>query len=123
MRASFTKLAVPAILTTLAIAAPPATAQQATLFAVLNGANECNGASPPLCGQGDSNGVGSATVMLMGPTTLCATIIVNNIAAPSAAHIHSGRKASMVPWRSAFRRRLRDRRAVRCSAPRPPLRA
>jgi hypothetical protein len=67
-----------------------ASAQSATLFAVLNGASECNGATPPLCGQGDANGVGSATVMLLGPTHLCATIIVNNIAAPTAAHIHTG---------------------------------
>ena len=67
-----------------------ASAQSATLFAVLNGASECNGAVPPLCGQGDTNGVGSATVMLLGPTGLCATIIVHNIAAPTAAHIHTG---------------------------------
>lgn len=67
-----------------------ASAQSATLFAVLNGASECNGAAPPLCGQGDANGVGSATVMLLGPTSLCATIIVQNIAAPISAHIHFG---------------------------------
>lgn len=76
-------LAIPA-------ASTSASAQSATLFAVLNGASECNGASPPLCGQGDANGVGSATVMLLGPTSLCATIIVHNIAAPVAAHIHFG---------------------------------
>ncbi len=67
-----------------------AAAQSATLFAVLNGASECNGAVPPLCGQGDANGVGSATVMLLGPASLCATIIVNNIVVPTAAHIHFG---------------------------------
>jgi hypothetical protein len=69
---------------------PQASAQSATLFAVLNGANECNGANPPVCRQGDPNGVGSATVMLLGPTALCATIIVQNIGAPTGAHIHAG---------------------------------
>ena len=67
-----------------------ASAQSATLFAVLNGGNECNGASPPVCGQGDPNGLGSATVMLLGPTSLCATIIANGIGNPTAAHIHPG---------------------------------
>lgn len=76
-------LSVPALTTS-------ALAQTAPLFAVLNGANECNGAVPPVCGQGDANGIGSATVMLLGPTTICATIIVHNIVAPNAAHIHAG---------------------------------
>ena len=76
-------LSIPAVTT-------GALAQSATLFAVLNGASECNGAVPPLCGQGDTNGIGSASVMLLGPTQLCATIIVHNIAAPFAAHIHTG---------------------------------
>jgi hypothetical protein len=67
-----------------------ASAQSATLFAILNGASECTSATPPACGQGDPNGVGSASVMLLGPTSLCATIIVNNITKPSAAHIHEG---------------------------------
>lgn len=76
-------LSIPAVTT-------GALAQSATLFAVLNGASECNGAVPPLCGQGDTNGIGSASVTLLGPTQLCATIIVHNIAAPTAAHIHAG---------------------------------
>lgn len=84
------KLAVPAVLAAWAAFSPQAFAQQATLFAVLNGANECNTASPPLCIQGDRNGSGSASVMILGSTQLCASIIVNNIDPPTAAHIHAG---------------------------------
>ena len=83
-------LAAIGLMLSIPAATTGASAQSATLFAVLNGASECNGAVPPLCGQGDTNGVGSATVMLLGPTQLCATIIVQNIVAPVAAHIHTG---------------------------------
>lgn len=83
-------LAAMGVMLAIPAATTQASAQSATLFAVLNGGNECNGASPPLCMQGDANGVGSATVMLLGPTSLCATIIVNDIVAPTAAHIHAG---------------------------------
>lgn len=77
-----------------AAAAPEAAARNA-LFAVLNGGNECNGASPPTCRVGDPDGVGSANVFIFGPNNLCATIIVDNLvipngAAPNAAHIHRG---------------------------------
>jgi hypothetical protein len=67
-----------------------ASAQSATLFAILNGASECTSATPPACGQGDPDGVGSANVILMGATSLCATIIVDNIGVPTGAHIHAG---------------------------------
>lgn len=83
-------LAAIGLMLSIPAATTGASAQSATLFAVLNGASECNGAVPPLCGQGDTNGIGSASVMLLGPTQLCATIIVHNIAAPTAAHIHTG---------------------------------
>ncbi len=86
----FAVLAVPAVFSALAFLSPQASAQQATLFAVLNGANECNGATPPLCGQGDPNGIGSASVMILGATRICASIIVSNIDPPNAAHIHNG---------------------------------
>jgi hypothetical protein len=67
-------------------------AQQITpLFAVLNGANECNGASPPLCRQGDLGGFGSATVIFPTATVVCFGITVSGLSAqPIAAHIHSG---------------------------------
>ncbi len=84
------KILVPAAFSAIAIFSPQASAQQATLFAVLNGANECNGASPPVCGQGDPNGTGSASVMILGATKICASIIVSKIDPPTAAHIHTG---------------------------------
>ena len=67
-------------------------AQQATpLFAVLNGGNECNGASPPVCRQGNLFGFGSATIIFPTATSICFGIVVNGIASPpTAAHIHSG---------------------------------
>jgi hypothetical protein len=83
-------LAALTILSSIPAATDIAAAQSATLFAVLNGANECNGATPPLCGQGDRNGAGAASVMLLGPRELCATIIVSGIGEPTAAHIHPG---------------------------------
>ena len=67
-----------------------ASAQSAHFFAVLDGASECNAASPPLCRQGDPDGGGSAAVMIFGPTSLCAVIEVHNLANVTAAHIHRG---------------------------------
>jgi hypothetical protein len=67
-------------------------AQQATpLFAVLNGGNECNGASPPVCRQGNLFGFGSATIIFPTATSICFGIVVNGIVSPpTLAHIHSG---------------------------------
>ena len=65
-------------------------AQGAPLFAVLNGGNECNGASPPLCRQGDLDAFGSATIILVSPNVVCFGIVVDNLAGATAAHIHSG---------------------------------
>jgi CHRD domain len=67
-------------------------AQQVTpLFAVLNGGNQCNGASPPLCRQGDLGGFGSATVIFPTATVVCFGITVSGLSAkPILAHIHSG---------------------------------
>jgi len=66
----------------------------APLFAVLNGGNECNGASPPLCRQGDLDAIGSATVLLVPLnatiTTICFGLTVDNLAGATAAHIHRG---------------------------------
>jgi CHRD domain len=73
---------------------PLATSAQAqtapSLYAVLNGGNECNGAVPPLCRQGDPDGYGSATITIVSATSICFGLTVNNLAAPTAAHIHTG---------------------------------
>jgi hypothetical protein len=67
-------------------------AQQVTpLFAVLNGGNECNGASPPLCRHGDLGGFGSAKVIFPAATVVCFGITVSGLSTtPILAHIHSG---------------------------------
>jgi CHRD domain len=77
----------------LAISYSSAFAQGSPLFAVLNGGNEVN----PLTGvarAGDPDGFGSATVTFSNftPTsaTLCYAILVSNITAATAAHIHRG---------------------------------
>jgi hypothetical protein len=63
-----------------------------TFFAVLNGQNVCDGGSPPQCHEGDWNGHGAATILLIpGPTpTVCFAIVINRIAVVIGAHIHSG---------------------------------
>ena len=66
-------------------------AQGVPLFAVLNGGNECNGAAPPLCRQGDLDAFGSATIIFPTTTSLCFGIVVDNLApAITGAHIHRG---------------------------------
>lgn len=66
----------------------------APMFAVLNGGNECNGAAPPLCRQGDLDGIGSATISLAprDATTVwvCWGVTADNLAGATAAHIHRG---------------------------------
>jgi hypothetical protein len=63
-----------------------------TFFALLNGNSECNGATPPLCQQGDLDGYGSATVTITSATSLCFGIVVHRLTGasgvPTAAHIH-----------------------------------
>jgi hypothetical protein len=73
-------------------AASSAFAQQASpLFAVLNGGNVCNGASPPVCRKGDLNGFGSATIIFPTATSVCFGIVVGGLAGrPTVAHIHFG---------------------------------
>jgi hypothetical protein len=68
----------------------PASAGNQTLFAILNGGNECIGSGPPSCLQGDTDGYGVASITLPNSTTLCFSILVNKIDTPFAAHIHSG---------------------------------
>jgi hypothetical protein len=87
------------------VAAPVSGAfAQETFFAVLSGASVCNtppNADPPLCRLGDVDGFGSASVTIVGPTSLCATIIVNKIdlpgAFPSGAHLHIGQASYTGP--------------------------
>lgn len=74
--------------------APGANAQSATLFAVLNGGNVCkNLFDGLLCGAGDPDGVGSATVTIISETRLCVGLVVDNIGTPTAARIHLGPSA------------------------------
>ena len=65
-------------------------AQGAPLFAVLNGGNECDNANPPRCQQGDPDGFGSVTIIFPSGTEVCFGIVVDNIGAPTVAHIHPG---------------------------------
>lgn len=57
-------------------------------FAVLLGGNEIDPVTHA-ANDGDPNGVGSATILIDGDR-LCFGIIVNNLDAPTAAHIHRG---------------------------------
>jgi hypothetical protein len=67
-----------------------AQAQGVPLFAVLNGVNECNGATPLTCRVGDADGYGSATILFPSTTQVCFGITVDNIGNVTAAHIHTG---------------------------------
>src|SRR5690348_13955619 len=67
-----------------------AQAQGTPLFAVLLGGNECNGASPPLCRQGDLNAYGSVSIIFPTTTTACAAVTVTGGTTITGAHIHPG---------------------------------
>lgn len=104
MRASEVLSAVIATVIVVAGSISPVAAQD-TLFAILSGASVCNtppNADPPLCRLGDPDGVGSATVLITGPTSLCAAIVVNRTylmpsAGPVGAHIHVGQPSYSGP--------------------------
>jgi len=66
--------------------------EQATpLFAVLNGGNQCNGASPPVCSNGDLSGFGSATITFPTATSVCFGVTVSGLTGtPTLAHIAFG---------------------------------
>jgi V8-like Glu-specific endopeptidase len=78
----------------LAVSHSNAFAQGSPLFAVLNGGNEVTTGPPALARVGDPDGFGSATVTFSNITatsvTLCYAILVSNITAATAAHIHRG---------------------------------
>ena len=60
---------------------------------MLNGGNECDGANPPLCRQGDLDAYGSATLIFPNtdPARVCFGIVADNlVGAPPLAHIHRG---------------------------------
>ncbi len=63
------------------VATAPVALAQSTLMANMTGAQEV----PPA----DPDGTGSATITILG-TTVNYTIVVNNIVAPTAQHIHTG---------------------------------
>ena len=92
MRARLLAIALAALAGLMLFGSTGASAQ-VTLFAVLNGAGECDGAIPPLCRQGDLNGFGSATIIFPTTTQVCFGITVDNLSTVSAGHIHSGATA------------------------------
>ncbi len=67
----------------LALSATAASADGRVFFAYLYGGNERPAA-------GDPDAFGIATVTLINAGALCYSIVVNNIVAPTAAHIHAG---------------------------------
>ena len=70
-----------ALILFLVVAVAPAAVAQQQFIANLSGANEV----PPA----DPDGSGTAIITITG-TTVAYNIVVNNIAAPTAQHIHSG---------------------------------
>ena len=56
----------------------------------MSGAEECNNASPPVCGVGDSDGTGTGSITVnVGQDRVCWEFTnVNNIDPPHAGHIH-----------------------------------
>jgi hypothetical protein len=88
------RMLLPLAAAAIAVFATSAIAQSVSLNAVLNGANECDNTPPPagpICAKGDSDGYGIATITFPSSSSLCASILVNKIAPPSAAHIHTGK--------------------------------
>jgi CHRD domain len=64
----------------------------------LTGAQECNPATPPLCGPpnaGDPEGTGTARLTINpGQRRVCWDITVSGIAAPTRGHIHRGARGT-----------------------------
>ena len=65
-----------------------ASAQGVTYFATLVGGNEIDTATGQAA-QGDPNGYGSATVILVGTGTVCFGIVFHRIETPTVGHIHA----------------------------------
>lgn len=81
----FVAIALALAITTLAV--NPLWAAPRTFFAVLSGGNEVS--DEGTAGAGDTNGAGSATI-LVDPERgmVCFGITVQNLTTPAAAHIH-----------------------------------
>lgn len=90
MRARLLAIALATIGVLTLFASTGASAQGAPLFAVLLGGQECNGAAPPLCRQGDLDAFGSATITFPTATQVCYGITVHRLVAITGAHIHPG---------------------------------
>ncbi|MEA2984379.1 MAG: hypothetical protein QOD94_633 [Alphaproteobacteria bacterium] len=92
MRVRLLAIALAALASFTIFTSTSASAQGTPLFAVLLGGNECDGANPPLCRQGDTNAYGSATVILVSSPTprICFGITVDNVGPVEFAHIHTG---------------------------------
>ena len=84
----FMKPALPT-LAMVFLAAGESGAQQATLFAVLNGGNVCSSVGA-ICRTGDPDGVGSATITIVSQTTLCFGLVVDNIGQPTNVQLRAG---------------------------------
>ncbi|MGQ0484801.1 MAG: CHRD domain-containing protein [Hyphomicrobiales bacterium] len=87
MRAMFPALAA---LLSFASGAGAQSPPPTMFFAVLNGGNVCDKSFVLICGEGDPDGVGSATVTIISETRLCFGLVVDNIGTPTAARIHAG---------------------------------
>jgi hypothetical protein len=90
MRIRLFALALAALASLAIFGSTGAQAQGVPLFAVLNGVNECNGATPLTCRVGDTDGYGSATILFPAANQVCFGITVDNLGTVSAAHIHTG---------------------------------
>jgi hypothetical protein len=90
MRARLWAIALATLASLAFFASTGASAQGVPLFAVLNGANECNGAASPTCKTGDPNAFGSATILFPAANRVCFGITVDNLGSVNAAHIHTG---------------------------------
>jgi hypothetical protein len=72
----------------LTLGAAQAAGDVTTLYAVLLPGNEVSAGGQ--ANQGDPGSSGSATIMLIGRSTVCFGIIVNGTDQPTLAHIHPG---------------------------------
>jgi hypothetical protein len=71
-----------------------AAAQGVQHFAALNGGNEVSAAGAAAAGDADGSGAASITV---SGTRVCFSILVENIGAPNAAHIHEAEAGANGP--------------------------
>ena len=88
-KVAFSYAASAVLIATAALAQPVAEGGR-KFTTTLSGAQECSNATPPVCGIGDPDGTGTATVTLNpGQNRVCWEITVSNVAAPTRGHIHN----------------------------------